>query len=172
MARWPLLDNLALLFQTVSGLRVDLVAKFGGGTCYCFCCYLFLKIQQRADNSPTPPIHCAGQQLYSRPASAECAWRLVASTPAAQSQPGCRESWTMICRHDSWRLHYLPSRSQARLSPGLSNSIKRSACRCRYARQCSSSLFISISRPSLLTTVTHRSSVYTETDMPGGPIRA
>ena len=49
-----MLDNLALLFQTVSGLRVDLVAKFGGGTCYCFCFYLFLKIQQRADDSPTP----------------------------------------------------------------------------------------------------------------------
>ena len=68
-----MLDNLALLFQTVSGLRVDLVAKFGGGTCYCFCFYLYIKIQQRPDDSPPPPhpIHCAGQQLYSRHASAE-----------------------------------------------------------------------------------------------------
>ena len=96
-----MLDSLALLFQTVSGLRVDLVTKFGGGTWHCFCFHLFLKIQQGADKNPPPSNSLRWSTALFPPCIGRVAWRLVASTPAAQSQLGGRERWTMICRHDS-----------------------------------------------------------------------
>ena len=94
-----MLDDLRLHFHNVrieSGTGVTNLAAVHGVI------FSFLTLSENQKGLMTAhPLQCIGQQLCPGLVSAGCA-RRRAWSPAGQHQPGGRERWTMIGRHDSW----------------------------------------------------------------------